>query len=241
MSDPRFPPLGRHIIEELPQRFAMWLTPFIFRLTDLFRFMKPPEGWSIIPKDGLSAQPHPTDLVPVFGYLNDPNGWHGGWVMPPSVRTQLWMSFTMPSDMAFYVQDEEGNQNAPTVYLRLKWMADTAAVASIRWELDWGWFDDGTTYDAQHRASAQGTFSTPGVAHQTVFSEVLTLTDERLQPGGILQIRFGRQGTNVADDYLADIYFIGADLIYYSDGLLTNERTASSTDPRFTKRPMFSP
>ena len=237
MSEPRFPPITRHIIEELPQRFGMWLTPFIMRLTTLFRSMSPAEGWKTLDGniEGCQTGTFPPTLDPIQG-----TSWGAAaWRFDAGVQTDCWLGFTIPNDIAFFIPNEEGGQDPSTIYPRLLWASKGTNTGTMTVMIGYLYVRPGDTTGTPTTTNYNITPS--GVAGEVQMAEFNPIQSEDIEPGGKIFFRLSRRGDQGSDTLTDNVHFLSFDLVYYSDGLNTYERMPNATGSRFTKRPSFAP
>jgi len=231
MSDPRLPPIPQVAKSGLNGQFAAWISSLFKRLNELFRSINPPSGWKIIHPINMGGSA-PTGSIAATQYAYC-------WRLQTASQQSICLTFTLPTDMAFTVPDEEGNQQPPKLYLRIEWFSKGTSTVAWRSAGEYNYIREGELATGNFAYLNTKDITPSGVANEIQSFEHNVLVNEKFEPGGTVHLFYVRKGDQ--DTNPDDIYITSITLRYYSDGLATNERSPSSTDPRYTKRPTFAP
>ena len=233
MSDPRLPPIPPAAKSGLSAQLIAWIGSLFKRLNEIFRSINPPSGWKII---------QPIHLYGSFAAIDTTQAQYAYvYRLPTAVQQSIIVNFVLPSDLAFFVPDEEGNQKPAELYLQVTWFSKGTSTATWRAAGEWNYITEGGQSNNNFRYLNTKDITPSGTATevQTFEFNALIPVNNDFEPGGTIHVFFVRKGNQ--DTNPDDIYVSKISLAYYSDGLNTYERMPNATGSRYTKRPTFAP
>lgn len=204
-----------------------YLQRLVSRLYDLFYRIEPASGWKDLLSDitaakvGVSAPTWSVFKNGVYAYKFD-----------AAQDNEVQVALHIPHDMAFSYTIDTGEVVAARLYPHIHWSSAGTDTGNVVFKLEYTYakaYGDGTFPATQ---TVTMVVAAPGASHTHEIAETPdadAIGGEEFEPDGVIKMRVYRAGTDAADTCTDDIFIHYADLHYYSDGLLTNERNRNRT------------